>query len=160
LNSASCGCAGSLTPRTLARRAGQERRGATIFSTRAHSAASRRARQTGARRRGALPNGDCSTIGANFDELAQESAIDYAETDEPLGTYVDQCDPIWPNCECNWNAQAEVQVARYGLDWLEAIEHGLSESRFARAYLEFEVTHVGIGFWISGDEAWIALSFS
>jgi hypothetical protein len=30
---------------------------------------------------------------------------------------------------------------------------------FARAYLSTMVTDVGIGFWLSGDEAWIALSF-
>jgi hypothetical protein len=95
-----------------------------------------------------------------LDELAQKSALDYAQTGEPLGTYVDECDPIWPNCECNWSAQAEVQVAHYGLDWLDSIERAMRDDRFAQAFLEFDRTHVGIGFWISGDEAWFALSFS
>ena len=97
---------------------------------------------------------------ACLDRLAQESALDYSRTEEPLGKFIDECDPIWPNCECNWSAQAEIAVAHYGLDWLAAIERALSDDRFARSFIEFEVTHVGIGFWISGDEAWIALSFS
>jgi hypothetical protein len=95
-----------------------------------------------------------------LDQLAQESALDYAFSGEPLGTYARECDPIWPNCDCNWDAQAEVQVAHYGLDWLDSIERALRDDRFARAFLEFDVTLVGVGFWISGDEAWIALSFS
>jgi hypothetical protein len=95
-----------------------------------------------------------------LDGLAQSSAVDYAFSGQPLGKYADECDPIWPDCECNWNAQAEVAVAHYGLDWLDSIERALRDDRFARAVIEFEVTYVGIGFWISGDEAWIALSFS
>jgi hypothetical protein len=95
-----------------------------------------------------------------LDDLAQQSALEYAFTGVPLGTYANECDPIWPDCECNWNAQADVQVAHYGLSWLDAIDEAMRDDRFARAFLEFEVTRVGIGFWISGDEAWIALSFS
>ena len=95
-----------------------------------------------------------------LDGLAQESALDYARTGEPLGMFIDECESLRPNCACNWNAQAEAQVAQYGLDWLDAIERALRDDRIAQAYLEFEVTQVGIGFWISGDEAWIALSFA
>jgi hypothetical protein len=95
-----------------------------------------------------------------LDGLAQESALDYARSDEPLGKFVKECDPIWPNCDCGWNAQAEVAVAVYGLDWASAIEHALgTDDRFINSFLDFAVTSVGIGFWISGDEAWIALSF-
>jgi hypothetical protein len=95
-----------------------------------------------------------------LDVLAQGSAIEYAFTGAPLGKYIEECDPIRPNCECNWSAQAEVAVTHYGLDWLDSIERAFRDDRFARAFIEFDVTHVGIGFWISGDEAWIALSFS
>jgi hypothetical protein len=98
-------------------------------------------------------------------ELAQESAVDYARTDEPLGKYLNECDPVWPSCACGWSAEAEVSVARYGLDWQTAVDHGLSayrdgsNDRFVQAYQQSAISHVGIGFWLSGDEAWIALSF-
>ncbi len=97
--------------------------------------------------------------------LAQQSAVDYARTDEPLGKYVKECDPIWPACACGWWAEAEVTIARYGLDWQSAVDRAFtpardgSSDRFAQAYLSAAVRDVGIGFWISGDEAWIALSF-
>jgi hypothetical protein len=100
-----------------------------------------------------------------LDELAQESALSFASTDEPLGKYVKECDPIWPSCACGWNAEAEIAIARYGLDWLSATELALGANRdtqsdrFVNAFLEYDATDVGIGFWISGDEAWIALSF-
>lgn len=100
-----------------------------------------------------------------LDQLAQLSAVEFARTDEPLGKYVKECDPIWPNCACGWWAEAEVTVARYGLDWQTAVDAALSASRdggtnrFAQAYLSSAVRDVGVGFWLSGDEAWIALSF-
>ena len=95
-----------------------------------------------------------------LDGLAQDSALDYARSDEPLGKFVKECDPIWPDCDCGWSAEAEVAVAAYGLDWASAIEHALgTDDRFINSFLDFDVTSVGIGFWISGDEAWIALSF-
>ncbi len=100
-----------------------------------------------------------------LDELAQGSALSFARTDEPLGKYVKECDPIWPNCACGWNAEAEITIARYGLDWTTAVDHALSTNRdaqndrFIQAILNYEATDVGIGFWLSGDEAWIALSF-
>ena len=100
-----------------------------------------------------------------LDELAQDSAVNFARTDEPLGKYVQECDPIWPNCACGWNAEAEMAIARYGLDWITAVDHVLGQARdsqndrFSQAFLSGDVTDVGIGFWISGDEAWIALSF-
>jgi hypothetical protein len=99
-----------------------------------------------------------------LDEIAQQSALDFARTDEPLGKYVKECDPVWPNCACGWWAEGEVTVARYGLDWQTAVDAALSAStvggeRFAQAYLSTAVKDVGIGFWLSGDEAWIALSF-
>jgi hypothetical protein len=95
-----------------------------------------------------------------LDGLAQESALDYARSDEPLGKFVKECDPIWPDCECGWSAETEVTVAAYGLDWASAIEHALgSDDRFINSFLDFNLASVGIGFWISGDEAWIALSF-
>lgn len=110
---------------------------------------------------GRLPLGASSCL----NELAQQSAVDYARSDEPLGKYVKECDPIWPACACGWWAEAEVTVARYGLDWHGAVERAFSPSRdgssnrFVQAYLSSAVTDVGIGFWLSGDEAWIALSF-
>jgi hypothetical protein len=98
-----------------------------------------------------------------LDELAQQSALAFAGTDEPLGKYVKECDPIWPNCACGWSAEAELTVARYGLDWSAAVESAVDPSRdqndrFTQAFLGLEMTDVGIGFWLSGDEAWIALS--
>ncbi len=99
-----------------------------------------------------------------LDELAQASALDYARSDEPLGKFVKECDPVWPNCSCGWSAEAEAAVAHIGLDWLDAIERALGnrsgDDRFIESFLDFDVTFVGIGFWISADEAWIALSFS
>lgn len=99
-----------------------------------------------------------------LDELAQDSALSFARTDEPLGKYVKECDPIWPNCACGWNAEAEVIVARYALDWTTAVDEALgtyrsTDDRFTRAFLAYDATDVGVGFWLSGDEAWIALSF-
>lgn len=93
-----------------------------------------------------------------LDVLAQASAIDYARTDEPLGKFVRECDPIWPDCECGWVAQTEVAYAIYGLDWLTAVESAMSTERFTSSFLDNDVSDVGIGFWTSGDEAWIALS--
>jgi hypothetical protein len=100
-----------------------------------------------------------------LDDLAHASALEFARTDEPLGKFVKECDPIWPNCACGWSAEAELTVARYGLDWATAVEHALgsyrdtANDRFVQAFLSTEVTDVGIGFWLSGDEAWLALSF-
>jgi hypothetical protein len=100
-----------------------------------------------------------------LDELAQGSALSFARTDEPLGKYVKECDPIWPNCACGWNAEAEATIARYALDWTTAVDEALgtyrdtSNDRFTQAFLNYDGTAVGIGFWLSGDEAWIALSF-
>jgi hypothetical protein len=101
---------------------------------------------------------------ACLDELAQASALAFARTDEPLGKFVKECHPIWPNCACGWNAEAELTVARYGLDWMTAVEHATvttrdgQNARFTDAFSNFDGTDVGIGFWLSGDEAWIALS--
>ncbi|RYZ01816.1 MAG: hypothetical protein EOO73_34285 [Myxococcales bacterium] len=100
-----------------------------------------------------------------LDELAQQSALDFAHTDEPLGKFVKECDPVWPNCACGWWAEAEVTIARFDLDWQTAVNRALTTSRedgntrFANAYLSAAVSDVGIGFWLSGDEAWVALSF-
>lgn len=95
--------------------------------------------------------------------LAQASAVDFARTDEPLGKYVKECDPVWPNCACGWSAEAEISIARYGLDWQTAVERAVGQDtrsdRFSQAFLASDFTNVGIGFWLSGDEAWIALSF-
>jgi hypothetical protein len=100
-----------------------------------------------------------------LDQLAQDSALDFARTDEPLGKYVKECDPIWPNCACNWNAEAEITMAHYNLDWTSAVDHAMAvthdnqNDRFTQAFLDPDVVSVGIGFWLSGDEAWVALSF-
>jgi hypothetical protein len=100
-----------------------------------------------------------------LDALAQDSALAFASTDEPLGKYVRECDPVWPNCACGWSAEAEITVARYALDWTTAVERAGAVSRagqndrFTQAFLENDFKDVGIGFWLSGDEAWIALSF-
>lgn len=98
-----------------------------------------------------------------LDDLAQQSALAFARTDEPLGKYVKECEPIWPNCACGWSAEAELTVSRYGLDWTIAVESAVDTSRdqnerFTQAFLRPEITDAGIGFWLSGDEAWIALS--
>jgi hypothetical protein len=99
-----------------------------------------------------------------LDELAQGSALAFARTDVPLGKFAKECHPIWPNCACGWSAEAELTVARYGLDWTTAVEHAIAvtrdgqNERFTEGVLSFERTDVGIGFWLSGDEAWIALS--
>lgn len=103
--------------------------------------------------RGSLAASSC------LNELAQASAVDYAHTEEPLGKFVRECDPIWPNCACGWNAEAEVAVAHWGLDWASAVEHALVNERLLTAILAYDIESLGIGFWISGDEAWIALSF-
>lgn len=99
-----------------------------------------------------------------LDELAQRSALDYASSDVPLGKFVEECDPVWPDCACNWSAQAEVAIAHIGLDWRDAIERAMGsrngDDRFIESFLDFDVTYVGIGFYISGDEAWIALSLA
>jgi len=98
-----------------------------------------------------------------LDALAQESAVELAQTDEPLGKYVKECDPIWPACECGWSAEAEVAVAGYDLDWRAAVDQAvagtITETYFVRALLADSATEVGVGFWLSGDELWIALSF-
>jgi hypothetical protein len=98
-----------------------------------------------------------------LDDLAQASAVDFARTDEPLGKYVKECDPVWPNCECGWSAEGEIAIARYGLDWTTAVDHALGRDpqtdRFTQAFLSSTLSDVGIGFWLSGDEAWLALSF-
>jgi len=100
-----------------------------------------------------------------LDELAQQSALELARTGEPLGKYVKECDPIWPACECGWSAEAEVAVAAYDLDWRAAVDHAVesygtnADTHFVSALLASGATEVGIGFWLSGDELWIALSF-
>jgi hypothetical protein len=76
----------------------------------------------------------------------------------PLGKFERECKPIWPNCACDWGAQTEVSYAIYSLDWVTAIEGAMSTEQFTSSFLDYDVTDVGIGFWISGDEAWIALS--
>lgn len=99
-----------------------------------------------------------------LDELAQASALEFARTDEPLGKYVKECDPVWPNCECGWNAEGEIAIARYGLDWMTAVDRSVGpnrdpQSRFSQGLLATDVSELGVGFWISGDEAWLALSY-
>lgn len=99
-----------------------------------------------------------------LDQLAQDSALAYARSDEPLGKYVEECDPIWPNCACGWSGEAELSVSRYGLDWTTAVDQAVvpypgQNDRFIQAVLSTQVSGVGVGFWLSGDEAWIALSF-
>lgn len=99
-----------------------------------------------------------------LDDLAQASAVDFARTDEPLGKFVKECDPVWPNCVCGWSSESEVAIARYGLDWSSAIDRAFSPrdtetDRFIQAFSRYDISEVGIGFWLSGDEAWLALSF-
>jgi hypothetical protein len=100
-----------------------------------------------------------------LDELARASALDLARTDEPLGKYVKECDPIWPACQCGWSAEAEVAISAYELDWRDAVDHAVesyganADTHFVQALLADDATQVGIGFWLSGDELWIALSF-
>jgi hypothetical protein len=95
---------------------------------------------------------------ACLDELAQASALAFASTDQPLAKFRDECDPIWPDCECGWKQQTEVAVASYGLDWFAAIERAFASEGFIESLVDPPRSDVGIGFWISGDEAWIALS--
>jgi hypothetical protein len=100
-----------------------------------------------------------------LDQVAQQSAVDFARADAPFGKFLEECEPTWPSCECGWWAQAELTISRYDLDWRTAVDGAVGPTRddatepFARAYLSTMVTDVGIGFWLSGDEAWIALSF-
>jgi hypothetical protein len=99
-----------------------------------------------------------------LDELAQSSAFAFADTDEPLGKFVKECNSIWPHCACDWTAEAEITVASYGLDWRTAVDFSVtaqdsSNARFTESFLDYDPAQVGVGFWISGDEAWIALSF-
>jgi hypothetical protein len=102
---------------------------------------------------------------ACLDELAQASALLFARTDEPLAKYVKECDPIWPSCECGWSAEAELVIAAYDLDWRDAIDGAIGASGatvnadFTRALLADDATQIGVGFWLSADELWIALSF-
>lgn len=106
-----------------------------------------------------LAGSDC------LDELAQGSAVDFAWTDAPFGKFREECQPIWPSCACGWRGEAELSMARLGLDWRAAVDRAVSTPPdeatevFAAAYLSATVTDVGIGFWLSGDEAWLALSF-
>jgi hypothetical protein len=99
-----------------------------------------------------------------LDELAQDSALAFARTDVPGGKFARECQPFWPSCACGWSAEAELTVARYGLDWMTAIDAAIvtardgANERFTEGFLSFDRTEVGIGFWLSGDEAWIALS--
>src|SRR4051812_13681529 len=86
-----------------------------------------------------------------LDQLAQDSALDFARTDEPLGKYVKECDPIWPNCACDWNSEAEITMAHYGLDWTGAIDHAFAvtrdnvNDRFTQSFLSGNVVAVGVG---------------
>jgi len=110
------------------------------------------------RERGPLVASPC------LDDVAQASAVDFARTDEPLGKFVKECDPVWPNCMCGWSSESEVAIARYGLDWVSAIDRAFvardsQTEQFIQAFSRYELTQVGIGFWLSGDEAWLALSF-
>jgi hypothetical protein len=99
-----------------------------------------------------------------LDELAQGSALAFSRTDVPLGKFAKECYPVSPNCACGWKAEAELTVARYRLDWMTAIDAAIvtardgPNERFTEAILSSEHADVGIGFWLSGDEAWIALS--
>ena len=106
------------------------------------------------RDRGPLSGSSC------LDELAQASAVSYAFTDERFGTFVEVCEPTWPDCSCGWRAEAELAISDYGLDWRGAVERALATDGFNDSLFDFGQTEVGIGFWISGDEAWIALSFA
>ena len=106
-----------------------------------------------ARDRAPLSSSSC------LDDLAQASAVDYAYTEMPSEKFDRECGPIWPNCACGWRAQAEIAVAVWGLDWTRAIEHALGGDQLLGDVLDPNSQGVGIGFWISGDEAWIALSF-
>lgn len=99
-----------------------------------------------------------------LDRVAQQSALDFAYTDERWGKFLSECDPIWPNCECGWNAEAEITISRFDLDWTSVVERAMNpdqdsqSARFAEAFLASEFTDVGIGVWLAGDEAWLALS--
>ena len=100
-----------------------------------------------------------------LDQVAQASAFDFARTDEPLGKFAKECDPFWIDCACGWSSEAEVTIAGYGLDWSSAIDRAFAPAqdaeaeRFMEALTRYETSEVGIGFWLSGDEAWLALSF-
>jgi hypothetical protein len=114
--------------------------------------------QRGARDQAPLEPSTC------LNGLAEKSALEFAQTDEPLGKYVKECDPIWPDCECGWSAEAEVAISGYDLDWRAAVDEAVesyganADTHFVRALLAPSTTQLGIGFWLSGDELWIALS--
>ena len=105
------------------------------------------------------------TLSSCLSELAQDSALELARSGQPLGKFTRECEPRWPNCDCNWTAEAETSLADWGLDWEGAVDRALGsygvqrDDPFVDSYLELPFTRVGIGFWLSGDEAWLALSF-
>lgn len=97
-----------------------------------------------------------------LDGLAQGSALAYARTDELLGQFARECRPLLPNCACGWSGETELAVAEYGLDWATAVERASSlqkDGRLAISLFRDSYTEVGVGFWLSGDQAWIALSY-
>jgi len=59
----------------------------------------------------------------------------------------------------------ETSFSERGLDWRDATTEFFAayangrDDRFSQALLASSTTEVGIGFWLSGDEAWLALSF-
>lgn len=100
-----------------------------------------------------------------LDELAQQSALEFARTGEELGKFSRECETERPNCECGWASQAEVQISHYDLDWSGAVDRSLGvhrdtpSGRYTDAMLGVEASHVGVGVWLAGDDAWFALSF-
>jgi hypothetical protein len=110
------------------------------------------------RNRPTLDNSFC------LDDLAQASALEFARTDQPLAKFERECRPLHPDCECGWQAQAEATIASYGLEWPVAVDDALASQiengePLLHVFEDEALEDVGIGFYISGDEAWLALSF-
>ncbi len=106
------------------------------------------------------------SLSSCLNSLAQDSALEFARGAQPAAKFERECAPIWPACDCDWSAQAELGVARWGLDWRSAVDAAMgidadqADPRFVDAFLSLGIVQVGIGFWMSGDEAWWGLSFS
>ena len=100
-----------------------------------------------------------------LDRLAQESAIELAQTGNVRGKFENECEQIQPEpCECGWGAQAERRTIELGLTWAEAVDRlmdrGMDPDDPLSLYVSWpEHVNVGFGIVLSGDAAWTAVSF-
>lgn len=93
-----------------------------------------------------------------LDELAQASALALGRTGEIGALFERACKPSQTDCACGWSAETEFTIAAFGLDWTTVLEH-LFADRPATSVERDNDIELGVGFWLSGDEAWVALSY-